>query len=190
MTTTKQVGETTYFDKDEGEAYVYTLVTCVRCSSPLLAVRDVYDDFSEGISYGEPRRVYPLSGDELRYTVPVRIRLAFDEAVMCLRARAYTASAILCRKALEGMCVELGEGSGTLAARLDTLLRKGLIDQSYFDWAKEFKDLGNDAAHDVNVTVAKKDAEDLIQLTHALLENTFTFRPKFEELKKRRANAF
>lgn len=47
---------------------------------------------------------------------------------------------------------------------------------------------GNEAAHDVNVTISAEDARDILEFTNALLEYVFTFRDKFEEFKKRRAN--
>ena len=105
----------------------------------------------------------------------------------CLRANAYTASAIMCRKTLEAICSEHGATERNLLASLKKLKDEGVIEHRLYEWADALRIVGNEAAHDVKVQVSAQDARDVLEFTNALLEYTFTFRDKFERFKKRRA---
>ena len=183
------VGAVTYFDIDAIEKYRYTLTKCDKCEFPLLAVQDLDEDHDGQESASEPLRVFPPRNEELSLEVPHGIRQTYNEAWACFRARAYTAAAIMCRKALEIMSVELGAPTGrnvSLAKQLEHLLKSESIDKTLYDWAHEFKEFGNEAAHDHEVIVNKQDVEELLKLTQALLENAFTYRMRFKEFKERR----
>ena len=54
-----------------------------------------------------------------------------------------------------------------------------------YEWADALRISGNEAAHDISVTVSSDDSRDVIEFTKALLEYVFTFRDKFEEFKKK-----
>ena len=47
---------------------------------------------------------------------------------------------------------------------------------------------GNEAAHDVDVTVSQADATDIIEFTNAILDYLFSYRDRFDKFKARRAN--
>lgn len=187
--TATPVGTVTYFDTEAIDRYLFTLTKCDSCGYPLLATQDLYEDHDGQESASKPLRVFPPRNEELSFEVPFGIRQTYDEACACFRTRAYTATAIMCRKALDVMCHELGPAGGrrtSLANRLQQLRADGSIDQTLYEWAVEFKQLGNDAAHEHTVTVTRQDAEDLLQLTQALLENAFTYRMRFKEFRERR----
>ena len=50
------------------------------------------------------------------------------------------------RKTLEGICSAHGVKSGTLAAELQKLKEKGIIESRLFEWAEELRTMGNEAA--------------------------------------------
>ena len=158
------------------------LLKCPRCLNPvLLEVDDIVNDGAEYIV------LYPSTIGRASASVPVAIREAFNEAVVCLRARAHTAAAIMCRKALEGVCVEHKVKSRNLVAGLKELREQGVIEGRLFEWADALRMQGNEAAHDVHVTTSPQDARDLVEFAHALLEYVFTFNEKFTAFQKRRA---
>jgi hypothetical protein len=74
-----------------------------------------------------------------------------------------------------------------LVSSLKELKDKGVIENRLFEWADALRISGNEAAHDVTVTISPEDARDILEFTNALLEYVFTFRDKFEEFKKRRS---
>lgn len=159
--------------------YNYILLKCPRCERPFL----VDDDEHFGTM-----RLYPPADDRVNPALPEPLKNAYKEAVACFKAKAYTATAIMCRKTLEGICVEHAAKGGNLVKMLKDLKDKGVIENRLFEWADALRISGNEAAHDVNVTTSGEDARDILEFTNALLEYVFTFRDKFEEFKKRRSS--
>jgi hypothetical protein len=91
----------------------------------------------------------------------------------------------MCRKTLEGICGAHGIQERSLKASIAQLKEKGIIEHKLFEWADALRNFGNDAAHDVAVTVGPQDAGDMIDFTHALLEYVFTIQERFEAFKTR-----
>jgi len=144
----------------------------------------VQEDYGRG--FDSVWRVYPPQDKQLGRSVPIPIRQAYQEAVACFKAKAFTASAIMCRKTLEGLCVEHGVKAGNLAKSLKELKEKGLIEGRLLEWAEALRNFGNEAAHDVLVNIAPQDAKDIIEFTEALIEYVFTYRDRFDDFQKRR----
>jgi hypothetical protein len=160
----------------------YSLARCPQCASPLLAAQE------PGIEdWDPPQRLYPAIDSPVSDALPKPIREAFEEARSCFRGKAYTATAIMCRKTLEGICSAHGIQERSLKGSIEKLREKGVVEGSLLAWADALRDSGNEAAHDVNVTVAGQDAGDLVEFTHALIEYVFTFQERFEAFKKRKA---
>jgi len=170
-----------YRDSEIGIKELISLLHCPRCLQPLVALQT---DWGEG--WDTPSRVYPKERVRVDPFMPTPIKAAFSEALQCFKTGSFTAAAIMCRKALEGVCVHFGQTKGTLAARLKALKDDGTIEARLFEWADALRLSGNDAAHDVAVTVTKEDARDVVEFTFALTEYLFTYRRRFEEYAKRR----
>jgi Domain of unknown function (DUF4145) len=168
-----------------------TFAHCPVCKGPLLAYQDDADfDGAGATGWGEPVRVYPARDRELGFSVPNDITRAFTEARTCYRNKAFTASTIMCRKTLEGICSAHGaRSSDKLAAQLEKLKESGVIENRLFEWAEALRTMGNEAAHGVESVISAADARDTLEFTEALIEYVFTYRDKFESFKKRRAKA-
>jgi len=91
----------------------------------------------------------------------------------------------MCRKTLEGICVEHKIKERNLANSLKKMKDQGIIESRLFEWADTLRISGNEAAHDLDVTVASDDARDIMEFTNALLEYVFSFKDKYEQYKKR-----
>lgn len=171
------------FTANDGDAppYKFSLARCPQCSSALLAVQEDY-----GGGWDSPGLVYPPDDFRLGYQVPEQLRTVFDEAARSFKAKAFTASAIMCRKSLEGLCVEKGYNTGNLAVRLKALRDTQIIESRLFEWADQLRLSGNDAAHDLGVTISPEEARDIMEFTQALLEYVYTFQARFEVFKSRR----
>lgn len=94
----------------------------------------------------------------------------------------------MCRKTLEGICIEHKIKEKNLKASLKKMKEQGIIESRLFEWADTLRISGNEAVHDLNITVAPDDARDIIEFTNALLEYVFTFKDKYEQYKKRQEN--
>lgn len=169
------------YDTGQSPPGIYTFLRCPKCSDPILVVQERFGD-----ELDDPFRIYPAQEDRISHSIPEPIRNAYGEAWRCYKSKAHTAAAIMCRKTLEAICAEHEAKGKTLVASLKDLKDKGVIENRLFEWADALRISGNEAAHDVNVTVSREDARDLMEFTKALLEYVFTFRDKFEEFKKRR----
>ena len=169
-------------DPEEGLPYLYAFLKCPKCGFPLVTVQEDY-----GGGWETATRVFPPQTKGLGYAVPNPISRAFDEARTCFGAKAYTATAIMCRKTAEGLCEEQRAKGRTFAAKLQNLKDEEIIEKRLFEWADELRLSGNEAAHKVEVTITKEDATDLLEFTRALMEYVYTFGKKFDAFKDRRA---
>jgi hypothetical protein len=178
------------FLDDPGFTIRYLFLKCPRCASAILAHQD-----DEDARYGQnperwsiPIRLYPpASTRQLGVSVPEPIRNAFVEAVACFEAKAFTASAIMCRKVLEAVCVAHHAKGRGLAAQLKYLADKGEFDKRLFDWISALRVAGNEAAHDVGVTISREDAGDLLDFAEVVTEYMYTFREKYAAFQRRRS---
>ena len=161
----------------------YTVLKCPRCGRPFIVLEEDIGVGAEG--WDGPHQIYPTRETTAR-AIPRQIAETFEEAMTCSRARAHTATAILCRKTLEGVCSDHGASKGSLKDSLARLRDSEIIDTRLFEWADALRLSGNEAAHDVNVTIPALEASDIVAFTKALLEYVYTYRARFEEFQARR----
>lgn len=161
----------------------WTLAHCPRCRLPMLVVQS---DNGRGFDEDAPYRVFPPRDRQLAWTVPESIKKAFNEATVCFNAKAYSASAIMCRKSLEGLCAEHGVKANNLSQSLKILKDKQIIEARLFEWAEALRTLGNEAAHGVKCSISREDCEDTLDFTEALVQYVFTYQDQFNRFKLRR----
>lgn len=171
--------------EEEGPPERFTFAKCPKCSSPLLVGQEHYGSQGEREIWSDPYRLYPPR-DLVSPRIPGKIRRAHQEAMDCFKAKAFSATAIMCRRTLESACAEHGVKERNLATALQKMKEQGLIESRMLEWAEALRIAGNQAAHGVDESIVFEDARDLLEFTNALLEYLFTFRDKFEEFKKRR----
>jgi hypothetical protein len=155
------------------------LARCPRCNEPVLI---------RWTEISDPVQVFPAPDRPLSRSVPEAIRECFQEARDCFRAGAHTATALMCRRTLEAVAREHGVAERSLAATLQVMKDRGIIEARLLDWAQALRVVGNEAAHEVERAVPGQDAQDALDFTSALLEYMYTFRDRFEAFKRRRAD--
>jgi hypothetical protein len=119
--------------------------------------------------------------------VPKKLQECFLEARTCYEARAYTASAIMCRRSLELLAVERGVAEKNLAQSLLKLKDNGDIDQRLYDWCNQLRLVGNEAAHGVGSDTSQADAKDMTDLAEAIIDYVYVFQARYEEFRNRRS---
>ncbi|MDX2300361.1 MAG: DUF4145 domain-containing protein [Xanthomonadaceae bacterium] len=167
----------------------YTLLACTTCQEPIVVGQTNIGNMAEGDKWDTPFVVFPQGDIRFNPSAPVEIRAAFHEACTCYRTQAYTASAIMCRKTLEGVCAAHGVEERNLSAALRKMKEQTLIDDRLFEWSDALRVVGNEAAHGVKVAISQHDAKDAIEFTNAILDYLFSYRDRFEQFKRRRGNA-
>jgi hypothetical protein len=172
------------YDDETAIAGKYSFLKCPRCQRPFIMVQT-----DDGQGWDEPSRIYPPLEMSVSPAIPNSLRLAYKEARACFRVKAYTATAIMCRKTLEGIADENKIAVRNLASALKEMKEKGIIENRLYEWADALRISGNEAAHGVDSKISSQDAKDILEFTHALLEYVFTFQEKFEQFKNRQSRS-
>lgn len=174
---------------EEEPPYLLELARCGICKAPFLTVEEDYGDGWDGPGVLWPEQMRPLS-----HHVPQSLRREHEEARQCFKAKAYTATAVMVRRTLEGVCNEQGV-SGTngrpkaLVKMLEQLKNDGKIDGRLLEWAQELRVLGNEGAHFTGTGVSREDAADGLALAEALLDYLYVLAAQFTSFKERRAKS-
>ena len=174
------------WDGYEGEIIVnppveWRLVQCTACWHPSLIARE---DYGGGFQGDEPMVVYPAS-QRISPSVPQSLRREWEEARVCLDAKAYTACGVMVRRTLEGTCKDQGVKAKTLAKGLQELRAKGLVDGMLAEWADALRVLGNQSAHFTDKEISREDAEDSLAFAEALLDHLYVLRKRFADFQQR-----
>jgi hypothetical protein len=133
-------------------------------------------------------RLWPAADRQLSPNIPESLRLEHKEARSCFSNAAYTATVVMVRRTLEGVCSENGVSKRPLIKALQQMEADGLIEGRLLEWAEELRVLGNEGAHFTGRRVAREDAQDALALAEALLDYLYVFSAQFAEFKKRRSN--
>ena len=152
----------------------------------MLVVQSLYPGI-EKFDEDPPYRVYPAQDRHLSRDIPQRLRKAHDEAGKCFHSKAYAAPVNMCGRTVEAARELHGVTKGPLAAKLDQMRAKGLIDGRLLDWANILRDVRNAAAHADEDDVSRQDAADSLAFAEALLDYLYVLSARFDAMKARRA---
>jgi hypothetical protein len=166
------------------EACKYTFAKCPKCDSPILFVQEREVDINS-IYWGSIKILYPQTDFHINPVIPDKLRETLVESVQCYKAKSYTATTIMCRRAIEGFCTIKGIKEKNLSLSIKKLKADGIINEQLFEWANELRLLGNEAAHNIEVVFSATDARDTLDFTIAILDFTYSFKDKFEKFKNR-----
>jgi hypothetical protein len=185
----KESGSFERLSDGSGPSSLYTLLSCSKCGSPILVRQTNIGNMAEGDKWDTPYLLFPATDLRVNPSAPRDIQAAFEEACACYRAQAFTASAIMCRKTLEGICAAHNVTERSLASSLKKMKDTGLIDERLFEWSDSLRVAGNEAAHGVGLSIAQPDAKDILEFTNAILDYMFSYWDRFEQFKKRRTKS-
>ncbi|MFK0288789.1 DUF4145 domain-containing protein [Streptomyces sp. NPDC090499] len=173
---------------DEFSPTLYTLVSCDKCRAPQLLVQTAQMEAGNVWGWTDPIREWPSdSSGPLSPSIPMAIAREMREARACFGAKLYTATAVMVRRTLEGMCVDQGTRKKALFDALGELRDADKIEGRLFDWAQALRVLGNQGAHFSKDAVSREDARDALDLAEALLDYIYVFTAKYAEFQLRRS---
>jgi len=183
--------ETKYFDErlliDLPDNRV-SLVVCPSCDQALVALETWKGEGEFGSDlWSSPLRVWPRPPRELSSKIPDIVQISLEEAQRCHRARAHTAGAVMCGRALEGICNNFKTKDRNLGKGLRELLDRGIIDERLFKWSQELQRHRNLAAHATGEKISREDATDLLDFLSAICEYVFVLTPKFQSFMGRKS---
>jgi HEPN domain-containing protein len=171
-------------DADES----YFLVQCPTCHHALfghaMAFRDDYGDWQ----WETVQRLWPApSLVEPGPAIPSAARRDIKDAQKCLSHGIYSASAVLCGRALERLIKEKLGSNMMIGRGLAELKSKGFIDERLYNWAEALRKERNIGAHASDEDTTKENAQDTIDFTIAIFDYVYTLSEKYEQYLARKS---
>lgn len=171
-------------EHDPMDSFQYTLCKCPQCSSPILASQEL-DYIAGEVDWGLPKKIYPNNQFHINPIIPEKLGKALIESIQCYKSNSYTATVIMCRRAIEVFCSIKGVKERDHDKSIKKLRDEGLINEQLYEWANQLRLVGNLAAHDVDSEFSNLDAKDMLDFTIAIFDFTFSFKDKFDKFKRR-----
>jgi hypothetical protein len=184
----QEVGSyTLYNEYDPMDTVRYVLCKCSQCFSPILIQQDLLYNQMEETEWGNPKKIFPGSQFHINPVIPDELQKSLVESIKCYKSDAPTATAIMCRRTIEGFCQLKGVMENNLDKSIKKLRDGGFINEQLYDWANQLRLVGNEAAHNINAVFSEMDARDILDFTIAILDFTYSFKDKFDKFKERHA---
>jgi len=163
------------------------LVQCPVCGWGLLGISEFDPSEYDNEQWSNLYRVWPKQESHVDREIPDIARNSLVEAKLCFKAKAFSACAVMCGRAIEGICVHYQTKNKSLAKGLEELREKRLIDDKLFEWGEALRMHRNIGAHATATKISKDDARDLLDFTQAICEYIFVLTEKFNKFKERAA---
>ena len=180
-------GEHEVFVPEEGFPFKATLLECPVCHSPLVAGQDYVQTGPESYEWTEASRLWPKPEHGIDWSIPTIVSVSLEEARRCFSAKAFTACAVMCGRALEGVCRHFETKSKNLASGLKELREREIIDTRLFQWSDELRKFRNLGAHATEEEVSIVDAQDLLDFVNSICQYVFVMAKRFEDFQCRHA---
>lgn len=161
------------------------LAKCLNCDKPIL-LSEYFIDI-EGNYYSQGKvTLYPEKETNFVANAPKTIIKPYREAIKCYKANAYEPCVIMCRKGIEAICYDKGESKGNLVNKLRKLKDNGILEDTFFNWSNELREIGNLGAHSHDTEINKQDAKDTLEFFKALILYLYHLVDKYNDFIKRR----
>ena len=162
-------------------------VQCPSCSKALLGLSEQVQVGAEEWEWGDATRLWPEPESFLHRSIPGDVRLSLEEARKCFLAKAFSASVVMCGRAIEAMCVAHTKEK-TLQKGLQALRDSGIIDGRLFDWGNSICAIdANIGAHATGQKIGMQDARDVLDFATAICEYVYVLSDRYDSYKKRKA---
>ena len=169
-----------------GSPVKVVLLECKVCKNALLGTSEIVQTGLDEWEWDTASRLWPAPETEVDWEIPEIARNSLIEAKICFKAKAYSACAVMCGRAIEGVCKHHDAKTKTLAAGLKKLRDDGVIDSRLYDWGEALRENRNLGAHATTEKVSKDDAKDLLDFSSAICEYVFVLNAKWEQFQRRR----
>lgn len=162
------------------------LLECLVCKNPLFGCQELYQTGPDRYEWDDVIRLWPKPDEHVDWSIPDIVRDSLEEAHKCYKARAFSACAVMCGRALEGICNEYDTKSKRLVDGLKELLDRRIIDERLFQWGEELRKHRNISAHATGEKIPREDAQDLLDFVNAICGYVFVLSVKFEKFMQRK----
>jgi len=119
--------------------------------------------------------------------IPDDIRIDYFESCKCYAIKAYNATVVMCRRALQNIAIDKGaKKSDDLYIQLDHLRNKNIIQGILYDVARQIRTIGNDGAHPENAKVTEEDAKEINDFTWQIIEYIYLMPNRVNKIKAKK----
>jgi hypothetical protein len=157
------------------------------CNNSLLGGSDYEQIGPNEHEWSSLTRLWPQRENQVDWCIPAVVRNSILEAKICLKAKAYSASAVMSGRTLEGVCKHYSTRKENLSEGLKELKEKGFIDERLFKWGEELRKHRNIGAHVSDEKISKEDAKDLFDFANAICEYVFVLTEKYNKFMERKS---
>lgn len=176
--------------ESSGDVYLpdnrVSIVACPSCDQTLVVREEWQGEGDYGDIWSKPIRIWPAPERNASTTIPKIVAISLSEAQLCHRAGAYTSCAVMCGRALEGICIHFKTKDKILAKGLQELLARKIIDARLAEWSDSLRVHRNLGAHASEDKISKQDATDLLDFLLAICEYVFVLTPKYQSFLERK----
>ncbi len=160
---------------------------CPSCKSTLVGKQNEYEHPEYGSYWSDAERLWPAPTKMIAISVPDIVKVSLEEADRCFHVGAFSACAVMCGRALEGICVHFNIKK-SLAKGLKELLDTEIIDKRLYKWGDELRKVRNFGAHATTERISNEDARDVLDFVHAISEYVFVLNEQFDRFMRRKEN--
>ena len=182
----KILKERVYPPDDDLKPHKYMFLECPECENVLLGYFEYgYVDPGGEEGGSEATRVWPKPHKSFPNSVPRIIRVSLEDAQKCFQAKVYTASTVMCGRALEAICIEKA-GEKKLSEGLKELKDLNIIDERLYAWGDALRKQRNMGAQASEETVEREDAQDVLDFAIAIVDYIYVLSEKFRSYQERK----
>jgi hypothetical protein len=129
--------------KDPPEPFPFRvlLMECPACNGTIVGGQEFVQYGPDKFDWSGAFRLWPQPEEYLDLDIPDLVRSSLEEAKKCYKAKAYSACAVMCGKALEAICSEHNIENKFLAGGLKELLDKQVIDRRIYEWGEHSENI-------------------------------------------------
>lgn len=174
----------------EGRFYPISVWSCHNCDRAIF-VTHANTQYSHGSQTNSTANsIFPTMEPAVDSRVPAGIADDFIEAAKDYNIASYKSSAVMARRTIQKMCLNLGATKGRkLHLQIAELKTNGKLHPDLADIATEIRFLGNDGAHpedDGLDEISPDDAKEILDFTTELLDDLYVRPEKVAALRKKR----
>ena len=173
------------YSPEEVDPFEILFLECSVCHRTMIGEAELFQVDLHEWEFSQPTRLWPEPKNHLDRNIPTLVRNSIEEARSCFKAKAFSACAVMCGRALEAVCKAHKTKGWQLAKGLEELKAKSIIDGRLFEWGEALRKHRNIGAHASDEEITRENASDLLHFTIAICDYVYVLSAKYEEFKLR-----
>jgi hypothetical protein len=159
------------------------LYKCPSCSASLVGIKSSEESYPP-----KAERVWPQPKNKFHESIPTPVRKSLEDAKRCFDAKVYSATAVMCGKAIEFIVSDKTKNNN-LFQGLKELKSSEIIDARLYEWSEALRKERNIGAHAVDIEIKRQDATDILDFAFAICQYIYVLTDKYNAYMSRKKNS-